>query len=553
MKLKKNIPYLSILFYIVGFFSTSCSSNNPLDDPREKPIIPAPNPTIKQLDYGKLVAFPFAEGYGRNTTGGRGGKVYHITSLEDDINGNITGTLRWAMKQDGPKTIIFDISGTIHLKTELKTQKDDLTIAGQTSPGGICISNYPFSVNSNNVIIRFLRFRPGNPDVDGDGVGGSDKQNIIIDHCSVSWGSDECISIYGMQNSTVQWCIGAQALRVTEGKIAASNGKFVAHGYGGNWGGNYASYHHNLIAHCESRVPRLGPRYTTLALNNNDGERVDIRNNVYYNWGGEGCYGGEAQKVNIVNNYYKPGPGTDETNKISRSYRIAKPDVYPTNYSGSAYLKWFQKWGKFYIDGNKIVDDIEVTNDNWTKGVFEQMDNKNCATSEVWDQHTQIKSTTPVIKAGNVTTQTADIAYEKVLLYAGASNYRDKIDEMIIEDVKDRKASCTGDASKWSNLPGYSQNKSGYVNSPNDVCAVLNIKDPYDVLMSNNGSKIIDTDGDGIPDNWEIEFGLNPKKSADGKEMTIDKNGKYTNLEMYLNSLVKNIMENGITNGDLVE
>ena len=115
-----------------------------------------------------------------------------------------SGSLRWAMKQDGPKTIVFDVSGTIYLKSELKTQKDDLTIAGQTSPGGICIANYPFTINSSNIIIRFIRFRPGNSNVDCDGLGGCDKQNVIIDHCSVSWGSDECLSVYGMQNSTVQ-------------------------------------------------------------------------------------------------------------------------------------------------------------------------------------------------------------------------------------------------------------------------------------------------------------------------------------------------------------
>ena len=128
-----------------------------------------------------------------------GGKVYHVTSLEDDASGSISGSLRWAMKQDGPKTIVFDVSGTIYLKSELKTQKDDLTIAGQTSPGGICIANYPFTINSSNIIIRFIRFRPGNSNVDCDGLGGCDKQNVIIDHCSVSWGSDECLSVYGMQ------------------------------------------------------------------------------------------------------------------------------------------------------------------------------------------------------------------------------------------------------------------------------------------------------------------------------------------------------------------
>ena len=278
-----------------------------------------------------------------------------------------------------------------------------------------------------------------------------------------------------------------------------------------------------------------------------------MRNNVYYNWGGEGCYGGEAQHVNIVNNYYKPGPGTDESGKADRTYRIAKPDVYPENYSGEAYKKWLQTWGKFYIDGNKVVGNTTVSNDNWTKGVFDQMDGKNCATTELWNQHTQIKSSSPVVKAGNVRTHTPDEAYERVMSYAGASNYRDKVDELIISDVKNRKASCTGDASKWEGLSGYSQNKSGYINDPKDVCRALGVNDPYDVLKSVTNANVKDTDGDGIPDYWEEEYGLNPKKSADGKETTIDKNGKYTNLEMYLNSLVHEIMVNGATGGSVIE
>lgn len=552
MKQKRYLFYIAIVFGMAGL-CTSCSSDDPIDDTGGGTNNSGgTSSNVKQLDYGELLAFPYAEGHGRNTTGGRGGKVYHVTSLEDDANGNISGSLRWAMKQDGAKTIVFDVSGTIHLKAELKTQKDNLTIAGHTSPGGICIAGYPFTINSSNIIIRFIRFRPGNPNVDGDGLGGCDKQNIMIDHCSVSWGSDECISVYGMQNSTVQWCIAAQALRVTDVKIAAAGNKFAAHGYGGNWGGNYASYHHNLIAHCESRVPRLGPRYTTLALNNNDGERVDMRNNVYYNWGGEGCYGGEAQHVNIVNNYYKPGPGTDETGKADRAYRIAKPDVYPENYSGEAYKKWFQTWGKFYINGNKVVGNTDVSNDNWTKGVFAQMDNKNCGTG-LWEKHTKIKSNSLVVEAGKVTTHTADLAYERVTSYVGASNYRDKIDELIISDVKNRAASSTGDASKWNTLSGYSQNKKGYINDPKDVCTALGVSDPYDVLKSVANADVKDTDGDGIPDYWEEEYGLNPKKSADGKETTIDKNGKYTNLEMYLNSLVHEIMVNGAAGGSVVE
>lgn len=538
-----------ILFpFLLGVGCLSCSGSNGEDtEPGMGEGNGNETTEIRTLDYGELLAFPYAEGHGRNTTGGRGGAVYHVTTLEDH---NQSGSLRYALGRSGARTIVFDVSGTIHLTSALRTGKDDVTIAGQTSPGGICIADYPFIINSDNVIIRFIRFRPGNINSDSDGLGGSDRKNVIVDHCSISWGTDECLSVYGMQNSTVQWCLAAQALRATPAKITGNS--FSAHGYGGNWGGHYASYHHNMIAHCESRVPRLGPRYTTLALNNNDGERVDIRNNVFYNWAGEGCYGGEAQHTNIVNNYYKPGPATEKAS-TGRQYRIAKPDVYPINYSGAgSYGPWLQTWGKFFIDGNQVVGYPAVSANNWETGVFAQMSSKNCATDALWNQHEQIKSDALVVGAGKVTTHSATVAYERVLAYVGACNYRDKIDELIVGDVRNKKASSTGDASQWAALSGYSQNKEGYINKPDDVCAVLGVSDPYDVLKEVSGVNMTDTDGDGIPDYWEEEYGLNPRK-ADGNEKTVDKNGQYTNLEMYLNSLVHEIMIAGNAGGTVVE
>lgn len=484
-----------------------------------------------QMDPVEFAAFPGAEGYGKNTVGGRGGKVYHVTSLDDDANNPAEGTLRWVLKQKGAKTVVFDVAGTIHLKADLKTNNDNLTIAGQTSPGGICLADYAFVINSNEVIIRFLRFRPGDDSgKEPDGLGGMDKKNIIIDHCSVSWSVDECLSVYGMENSTVQWCIAAQALRVS------THGKGT-HCYGGNWGGNKASYHHNLIAHCESRVPRLGPRAST-QLN----EYVDIRNNVFYNWAGEGCYGAENQNINIVDNYYKPGPATNSGKKADRiRYRIAKIGVrtldYVTEDDGS-YNDWYpslHKWGTFYVTGNVVEGHDDVTADNWTKGIYAQQENGS-KVDNLWTEETMkaIRKESPVVDPVMTTEHSAQEAYQAVLNYAGACNYRDAIDELVLSDVKEGKATCTA-----------SGNKPGYINEPEDVLQALSElgDNPYPELAKDTSHDVTDTDGDGMPDAFETAYGLDANNPDDGNANTLDPAGKYTNLEMYLHSLVQDIIK----------
>ena len=158
-------------------------------------------------------AFPGAEGHGRFTTGGRGGQVYHVTRLADDGQ---PGSFRHACNQSGKRTIVFDVSGTIYLTSELRLKNGNVSILGQTAPGdGVCIADYPFSIAASNVIIRYMRFRLGNRNVayhEGDGLGGMDQQNIVIDHCSVSWSVDECLSVYGSKNISVQWCYVDQSM-----------------------------------------------------------------------------------------------------------------------------------------------------------------------------------------------------------------------------------------------------------------------------------------------------------------------------------------------------
>ncbi len=522
-----------------------------------------------------LPAFPGAEGFGRYTTGGRGGAVYHVTKLDDDGS---EGSFRWACNKSGVRTIVFDVSGTIYLKSALQLKKGNVTIAGQTAPGdGICIADYPFTIDSDNVIIRFMRFRLGNRHVDkheGDGLGGMDRKNIIVDHCSISWSIDECLSVYGSKNITLQWNIVSQSLK----KSGHSKGN---HGYGGNWGGSGATYHHNLLAHHDSRVPRLGPRPGT-----QKDERMDMRNNVMYNWGGNGCYGGEGMTVNIAYNYYKPGPTTLKRTKAMQ-YRLAAPGIRTVDYclnkaaiaayyktatgtavtkndvsgssdgtnnyveiSGTKYkidmktnkidvggkqvtVSWndwkpmLHVWGKFYAEGNYNPKSADMNKDNFKYGIANQIDKS--GNDKTYPGDNAIKLTVPMPFEG-VTTHTAQDAYEKVLAYAGASLHRDWVDEQMVNDTRKGIATSTG-----------SGNTGGIINSQNDNKPAGAAADwsPWPDLVTDTSISVADTDGDVIPDYWEDANGLDKNNAADGN--LTDAEG-YTNLERYMNSLVADIM-----------
>ena len=460
----------------------------------------------------KTPAFPGAEGYGRYVSGGRGGKVYHVTNLNDSGE----GSFRWACEQKGARTIVFDVCGTIHLQSQLKLTNGDVTIAGQTAPGdGICVADWDFCIAAPNVIIRYMRFRPG--DISGgdpDGLSGMDGKRIIIDHCSVSWSVDECLSVYGNEHMTVQWCIISQSLR-------HSTHAKQAHGYGGNWGGKGASYHHNLLAHHDSRTPRLGNRPTYVQQ-----DTTDIRNNVMYNWSGNGCYGGEGMKVNFVNNYYKPGPASDARATGSRqplAYRICGLGV-STKVGDGSYLIW----GKYFVDGNDNPDYPSLLNKNWEMGIYPQISSENPGYTAATKDSIRLSEPLPYMY---VSTHTAADAYEKVLAYAGCSRSRDKLDSLIVSDTRLRKASFTGKGE--GDLPGI-------IDTPYDIKPAHADADwsPWPELKQTRSYK--DADGDGMDDDWEISQQLNPQDASDG--LLLDDNG-YTMLEVYLNSLVADITE----------
>lgn len=472
----------------------------------------------------KTPAFPGAEGFGRYTTGGRGGAVYHVTNLDDSG----TGSLRWALGKSGAKTIVFDVSGTIHLKSALSISSNT-TIAGQTAPGdGICVADYPCSIRGNNVIVRYMRFRLGNKNVtkdgaDGwDGFGGFDQKDWVIDHCSVSWSIDECLSVLGNHNTTVQWCLVSQSL------VESGHSK-GAHGYGGNWGGSGASFHHNLLAHHTSRTPRLGPRPTTQL-----DERMDYRNNVIYNFGGNGCYGGEAMKVNIVNNYYKPGPGSPTNYK---GKRIAGIGIRTNQYvaDNPSYAPALHIWGKYFVEGNKNASHTDVSNNNWDFGIYNQInssDNDNTYTAVTKDTM-RLNEPIPFVIT---TTHTAEKAYEKVLQYAGASLSRDSYDALMVDDTRNTRATYTG--------KGLSR---GFINSQEDN-KPTGAGDDWSAWPTLNSTPApVDTDGDGMPDEWETANGLNPNDVSDGN--VVNSEG-YTNLEVYLNSIVAHITQDQYADGE---
>ena len=466
----------------------------------------------------ELPAFPGAEGYGRYVTGGRGGRTIHVTNLNDSGE----GSLRWAVEQTGPRIIVFDVSGTIELKSRLNISPGDVTIAGQTAPGdGICLKNYDVKVNADNVIVRFIRCRMGNEtQYDGDAMSATGRDRVIIDHCTMSWSTDECGSFYGNTNFSLQWCLLSESLA----NALPDKG---SHGFGGIWGGEGATFHHNMLAHHTSRNPRLcGSRYTGRP----DDERVDLINNVFYNWGPKNSgYGGEGGNFNFINNYYKPGPST--ATKTSLVHRIFAPNADSGTNGGNVA----GVWGKFYVAGNVFdntcfdiqsnatsMKNIESVNTNNWNGIHYDI-------NDLPEGIATIKSLTP-FEGVDISQHNAEMAYEKVLAYAGASYARDVIDQRIMSETE---------AGVYT-FEGSNGSIRGIIDTQDDVEGFIEYK---------TAPRLRDSDGDGIPNAWETANGLDPHNIDDASQPFPGANG-YTAIEVYVNSLVEDIMRDGLADAE---
>jgi pectate lyase len=438
----------------------------------------------------QTIAFPTAEGFGKYATGGRGGELIKVTNLNDDG----PGSFRAAVTKKVPRIIVFEVAGTIHLATKLNIQPN-VTIAGQTAPGdGICIADQSVGLGGDNIIVRYLRFRLGDKFqkggmIDGNGgddaFGGNRHKNIIIDHCSMSWSDDEVFSIYGGDSTTLQWNLIAEPLNYSY-HYETGDKDFEKHGYGGIWGGSHLSAHHNLFAHCVSR----NPRFNGARLGANE-EFVDFNNNVIYNWEHNSVYGGEDGRYNMMNNYYRPGPSTGKNVKR----RIVNPSTNET-----------RGLGKFYVNGNVVDGDEQVSKNN-RLGI--EFDAKITLAQQATAIMEQPFETLPI------QLQEAKAAYISVLRRVGASLKRDTLDERIIQDVVLRRGKIIDVQGGYPHGTAYEFTTSAWP-------------------TLNGGKVLLDTDQDGMPDEWEINKGLN-SKVADDKLHTLS--DQYTNIEIYLMSI----------------
>ena len=477
------------------------------------------------LKQAKIPAFPGAEGGGMYTAGGRGGKVLVVTNLNDDG----PGSFRWACEQGGARIIVFNVCGIINLKTPIILRAPYVTIAGQTAPGdGVCIAGESFQVNTHDVIVRHMRFRRGNTHVWNreDSFGGNPVGNIMIDHCSCEWGLDENISFYRHMydesegqyetkdrklptvNVTIQNTISAKALDTYN------------HAFGSTLGGENCAFARNLWASNSGRNPSIGWNGV-----------FNFVNNVVFNWVHRSSDGGDYTAMfNMINNYYKPGPATPKDTNVG--HRILKPEAGRSKLDHKVY-------GRVYADGNIMEGYPEITKDNWNGGIqVEEQPNA--------DGYTELMRSYEPFAMPHVHIMSAKDAYGYVLDNVGANiPSRDIVDTRIVEEVRtgipyyEKKLPKDAYGDKWGLSPK-SQDEDGlfkYRRLPKDSYKLGIITDVRQMggYPEYKGTPYVDTDGDGMPDEWEKANGLNPNDPSDAnKDCTGD---GYTNIEKYINGI----------------
>jgi pectate lyase len=431
----------------------------------------SPPSSDTKVQAKKIPAFPGAEGGGMYTPGGRGGKVVEVTNLADGG----PGSFREALTAKGPRIIVFRVGGLIELKSRITISEPFVTIAGQTAPGdGVCIKGQTVVINTHDVVMRHMRFRRGASDKDDDAVRGYPASNIMIDHCSFSWATNENVSLYRQRsknetgyaptkNITIQWSISSEALDCS------------SHSRGGIWGGRKGSFHHNLLA-CNSEA---NPNIMY-------GESFDFRNNVIFNWRHKAIEGGYGPaSINIIANYFKSGPAAHG----NAGHQLCRPGKRFWDSPEDA-------WGKWYIADNCLEGDDKVTADNWL-GVKADA-----------NAPQTLRASGP-FAAPRITQQDARTAYQLVLAGSGAMlPARDAVDRRIVEMVRAGKPAMGN----------------GIIKDPNEVNGWPKYR---------TGEPLVDSDHDGMPDVWEKEHGLNPQDASDA---ALDKDGDgYTSIEEYIN------------------
>ena len=470
------------------------------------------------LPQSPVPAFPGAEGAGKFSFGGRGGRIFVVTNLDDSG----PGTLREAVESAGPRIVVFNVAGIIHLKMPLFIKAPYLTIAGQTAPGdGVCVAGESTLIDTHDVVIRYMRFRRGNASVfdRDDALGGNPIGNIIVDHCSCSWGGDENLSMYRhitavavggtdqklpTLNITLQWNISSEALNTYN------------HAFGGTWGGRNSSFHHNLFANNTARNPSIGMTFD-----------FNFVNNVLFNWRHRTVDGGDKDsRYNIINNYYKPGPAV---NPGPVAYRIFQPSATQKKPEMISYF------GKAYVAGNVVEGNDAVTRDNWNGGVqFAGGGSKDDPDTLVTKDTKALIEKVSVDKAfpmAAVTMTSAKEAYNSVLENAGATlPHRDPVDLRIIKAVKTGVTWSMGREFTPEPMKGLAKNDVGIAG--NGIITDVSQVGGYPEYK---GKLDKDVGADGIPLWWKKKYQLDVNDVALAQK---DLSGDgYTVIEKFLNGL----------------